>query len=551
MLPGPLLPLAVLAVPLGMGLLAVLPRMRAHALLMLPVAPLPALALAVFGARGEADAADILLGMRLGLDDRSALFLAASAFLWMLAGLFATAYMRDTGKREVFTGFWCLTLAGNLGVFLAQDAITFYASFTAVSLPAYILIVHEATRAALRAGRIYMILALIGETSFLAGLILAGVQAESPMIPEVSAAISTAPQGDLILGLLLVGLGIKAGLVPLHVWLPLAHPEAPTPASAVLSGAIVKAGLFGMIQFFPTGTGMEGWSTLLVWAGLIGAYFGILAGLTQTKVKAVLAYSTVSQMGLMIAAVGVALAANDPPHVFNLVALYAAHHGLAKGALFLSTGVAHRTPRKRLWPLLAVVAVVSLSVAGFPFTGGGATKTALKSAFHGPEATLVAASAAGTGLLLLRFWYLLRFQAADAPGARAGLALSAPLYAAIAAALLLPWVLLGFAGLETAYILKPSNLLSGIWPLVAGAVIGGAAWALRPPRPPVPPGDLVVPVERAVRRAAHRHLRFAFPRPQIRPALRPERLERLLTRWDTAGLLLLAFALGLTPLLLL
>ncbi|MEM8852567.1 MAG: complex I subunit 5 family protein, partial [Pseudomonadota bacterium] len=469
---GPLLPLVALIVPLLLALVVAIPSVRPRAMVVLPFAPLPALLLALFGQRGETTIAfDLLLSVRLGLDDGTAMFVGMTALLWALAGVYATAYLRRTRKPATFAAFWCLTLAGNLGVFLARDVVTFYASFTVVSLPAYILIVHEATGRALRAGRIYMILAIIGETALLSALLMSAAEAGSLMIADVRAAIIGAPDRDLVLLLMLVGFGIKAGLVPLHMWLPLAHPEAPTPASAVLSGAIVKAGIVGLLQFFTAGSGMDGWSLALIIAGLFGAYYGVLVGVMQTNPKVILAYSTVSQMSLLIAAIGAGLAADDPLPVMALVALYALHHGLAKGALFLSVGVVDHTATHHRKLILAFIALIALSVAGLPFSGGAAVKAALKSLFDGPAGLAVTASATGTALILARFWFALCARPAETATARAETRLTLPVYACGIAALLVPWALLPLVGLQPGYINTPSNLWSTAWPVLLAGVI--------------------------------------------------------------------------------
>ncbi|MEO1103407.1 MAG: complex I subunit 5 family protein, partial [Pseudomonadota bacterium] len=533
-------------------ILMAIPKVRPHALLVLPFAPLPALLLALFGTRGETTIAfDLLLEVRIGLDDVSALFVGTAAFLWTLAGIYATAYLRGTRKPATFAGFWCLTLAGNLGVFLAQDAVTFYASFTVVSLPAYILIVHEATSKALRAGRIYIILAIVGETALLSGLLIAASEASTLMIGDVRSAIASSAERDLVLALMLMGFGIKAGLVPLHMWLPLAHPEAPTPASAVLSGAIVKAGIFGLVQFFAAGAGMGGWSVGLMIAGLFGAYYGVFVGLTQSNPKVILAYSTVSQMGLIIAALGAGLVSEEPAIVVALIALYAAHHGLAKGALFLSVGVVGHTARARSGLILAAVALVALSVAGLPFTGGAAAKAALKSAFYGPASLAVTASAAGTALLLLRFWLALRAQAVGVSDARPESRLTVPAFGCGAAALLLPWALLPLTGLEPSYVNSPANLWSTSWPVLAAVGVGLAAYFLRPTPPSIPPGDLIAVLERLQRLPPPRLPAFSVALPNRSAVLHNvlAQTERVLVEWSVAGLLLLGLVIGFTLLL--
>ncbi|MFN4089953.1 MAG: complex I subunit 5 family protein, partial [Alphaproteobacteria bacterium] len=496
---GPLLPFAALAAPLLVGLAAALPALRPRAIALLPLAPLPALAAALAYAIDPIDAVtvvpDLLLGVTLGLDAEAALLLGAAAFLWLTAGLYAAAYMRETRKPAVFAGFWCLTLAGNLGVFLARDVATFYVAFAAVSLAAYILVVHDGTARALRAGRVYVALAVIAEASLLAAFMIGAAGADSLLVDDVRAAIAASPLRDVATALLVLGFGLKAGLVPLHVWLPLAHPAAPTPASAVLSGAIVKAGIFGLILFLPAEMAAEmadgatpgtmplaadglAWGVILLAAGIASAWFGVLAGLTRSDPKAVLAYSTVSQMGLVIALVGLAAGAAASPGegraALSAAAFYAAHHGLAKGALFLAVGVIGACAPRRLPLVLAVTALVALSVAGLPMTGGALAKAALKAPFGtGTAALLVTVSATGTALLLLRFLLCATRDALDkgsVTGKGAGAGITLPWLATAAAALLLPWILLpAFADIPRGYALAPGTLWAGLWPIALAA----------------------------------------------------------------------------------
>src|SRR5690606_31512805 len=118
------------------------------------------------------------------------------------------------------------------------------------------------------------------------------------------------PAGDARLAgtLLLTGFAVKIGVVPLHIWLPLAHPVAPVPASAILSGVLVKAGLLGALRTVPEEAfGSSGATTVLLALGLVTALYGVVAGLGQARLKTVLAYSTVSQMGLLFVALALAL----------------------------------------------------------------------------------------------------------------------------------------------------------------------------------------------------------------------------------------------------
>ena len=163
-------------------------------------------------------------------------------------------------------------------------------------------------------------------------LLAAATPGSSLAIQRAVALLPTSPWRDATLAFLIVGFGLKVGLVPLHVWLPLAYPAAPIPAAAVISGAISKAGVIGLLRFLPLEAALPDWGAALAAVGLVSAFYGVAVGITQANPKTVLAYSSVSQMGFIATVLGMALAAgNDSANV--AAAFYAAHHVLAKGAL--------------------------------------------------------------------------------------------------------------------------------------------------------------------------------------------------------------------------
>ncbi len=449
---GPLLPLAALVWPLLLAALTALPGLRAQGVRLLPIAPLPALWLALAGAEEVTTAPDLLLGVTLRLTEGGRLLLGMAAALWCLAGL-AARPMAGKPNAALFAGFWMLTLTGNLGVFLARDIVTFYVAFAAVSLAAWFLIVHDRTPRALHAGSVYIVIALAGEVALLVGLILGADAAGSMVIAEVRAVLDPLP-----LALLVIGFGIKAGLVPLHVWLPLAHPAAPVPASAVLSGAIVKAGLFGLILFLPDGA----FGPVLVGLGLAGAFGAALWGLTQANAKVVLAYSTISQMGLMIGLIGAGGAAREA------VPYFALHHGFAKGALFLCVGVMLAAGAR--WQRLAcltVAGIVAASVAGFPLTGGALAKAAVKDGLPEIAVTVLSLTSVTTSLILI--WFLVTLCGPEGSGAASRWTprLMVPALAGVLA-LAVPWGLWPvWSDHEAAYLLTPATMWDALWPVVA------------------------------------------------------------------------------------
>jgi formate hydrogenlyase subunit 3/multisubunit Na+/H+ antiporter MnhD subunit len=399
------------------------------------------------------------------------------------------------------------------------------------------LVIHDGTPRAWRAGATYVGLALLAESVLLVGLVMLAVQMPGPGlgVDEAVATLAASPQRASILALLVFGFGLKAGLVPLHVWMPLAHSAAPVPASAVLSGAVVKAGIIGLIRFLPPGEALPVAGQMLAVAGFVTAFYGVVVGLTQRHPKAVLAYSSVSQMGVVVAALGLGLATGDGK-ASMAAAFYAAHHVLVKGALFLAVGVAAAGTKGRRGWVLAPALVLCLGLGGLPFTGGAMAKFAVKDAFGtGIAAVLSAASAAGTTLLMLHF--LRRLARADVEGdgaAPAGLLL--PWLAMAAAALLMPWLLYAPAGLGSATAaFDPQALWQALWPVVAGAALAIALRERADRLPSIPEGDIAAGLEPALRVAR-------------RLGTRLDGLDCVLRRWTVASvaLVLVAIAIGWT-----
>ncbi|MCF7978127.1 MAG: hypothetical protein K9L82_08935, partial [Chromatiaceae bacterium] len=364
------------------------------------------------------------------VDRPGAALLGVAALLWAAGGLYAAPMLQASPHRGRFTLFWLLALPGSLGVFIAAGLVSFYLFYGLVSLAAFGLIAHDGTAFARRATGLYLLLAILGEIALLLAFALLSAASPEPSlaITSVVAGLSGSPWAGLSLALLLLGFALKIALVPGHVWMPLAYTAAPFPAAAVLSGAAVKAGVIGLIRFLPFEAGAPAWGELLVLLGLISAFYGVAIGITQRNAKTVLAYSSISQMGLIAAATGLAWRAGESAAVL-LLTLYAAHHLLAKGALFLGLGVIADGVTQRRWLVLAPAALVGLGIAGLPLTGGAAAKLALKPLFDTPLLGLLAAfSAAGSTLLMLHFlrrlWVsgdeaALSFGTATAPAASA------------------------------------------------------------------------------------------------------------------------------------
>ena len=522
---------STLAVPVGMLLACLSRRVRDRMLGLVALAPVPGLAAALLGSGGAPLVLDQAgLQFTLALDRPGAMLLGVAALLWIASGIYASAYLAGTPNRGRFAVWWLLTLTGSLGVFVAADLASFYVTFGLASLAAWGLVIHDGTPRALRAGVIYLALAVLGEICLLLAfaLLAAATPGPSLAISEVVAALPQSPSRGLTFALLIAGFGLKMGLVPLHVWLPIAHPAAPMPASAVLSGVIIKAGVIGLIRFLPLDDVLPDSGATLTAVGLLTAFYGVAVGITQANPKTVLAYSSVSQMGLVAAVLGMGLAAGHGGTAVA-AAFYAAHHVLAKGALFLSVGVVAASGARRLWPVLLPAAVLALGFGGLPLTGGGLAKLAVKAPLgEGVAGLLATLAAAGSTLLMLHFLHRLRSTAAPQPETGAPAGLAGPWLAMAAAAVAIPWALFLTAGIGTLTdALAPGALWAALWPVLLGILLSVALrrWEDRLPR--VPEGDLMVAIERSGRWSAALGAWI-------------ESTEGILRRWPVAGIALLA-----------
>jgi hydrogenase-4 component B len=479
------------------------------ALRLAPWAAAPALLLAMSAPQFSLEFPWLLLGTTLGIDETRRTFLLLTAGLWTAAGVYAGTYHAHDSRRRRYFTFHLLTLAGNLGLVVSLDAASFYLCFVTMSFAAYGMVIHAGTTEAVRAARVYIVLVLVGEAMILPGLWSAVSLAPTTALADV--ALGAMQAGPLTIALLAAGFGVKAGVVPLHLWLPLAHPAAPTPASAVLSGAMIKAGVMAWIGFLPFGQGaLSDFAALFIVAGFLNAFFGAVCGICQSRPKTVLAYSSISQIGLVMIAVGIAcLGGNAMEAALAAAALYCLHHGLAKGALFLGVGIVERCegPRRRFAILL--LAVPALTLAGLPLTTGFGAKLALKEAVYGLPAfrpaveLLLGVAATGTTLLMVRFLALIANRPAKATTPPAGMWM--PWLALILAGLALAWHP-GAPGTDWASLTDPYALWNAMWPILAGLAIVAAALAAirRGARiPAIPEGDIVAPASRLIAAAGH------------------------------------------------
>jgi multicomponent Na+:H+ antiporter subunit D len=308
------------------------------------------------------------LWLELRVDAAGAIYGATVAGLALLASVYAFGYLPEGAGRARFFGFLMATLTSTLGVAYAGNLITFLLFYEAFSVLTYALVVHERTPAALAAGAKYIAYVLIGGS-----LVLMGVLLTYSFVGDLTFApggLSTAGVAPAVLRwtfwCFVAGFGVKAALVPLHGWVPDAHPAAPAPFSALLSGVMVAAGAFGILRVVFEVFGAERLRALgvLPWLGAIAAttvLVGALFALGQPDLKRRLAYSTISQMGYLTLAISLLGATATAGALVHLV-----HHAFLKGTLFFCAGIwIHGHGARRLVDLRGMATRTPWTAAAF------------------------------------------------------------------------------------------------------------------------------------------------------------------------------------------
>jgi len=325
----------------------------------------------------------------------------ATSFVWLAGTVYALSYMTHEHKRNCFYLFWLLSLSVDLGVLFAGDLLTLYIFFELLTVFSYVLVIHTETAEAMAAGRKYLFMGVAGGLSLLAGILLLYHHTGTLELGSVLSAMSgLGYMGYLICGLMVLGFGVKAGMYPVHVWLPDAHPVAPSPASALLSGVMIKAGAYGIFRtvallFMPavvllqTPAMTSNIGYVLIWLGIITMSFSVILALMQENSKRMLAYCSIDQMGYIILGIGCAafLGADGGigivgglSHIVNH-ALFKSCLFLAVGAVFFRVGELNMYKLGGLWRVMPFTAfamfVAVMGISGVPGFNGYVSKVLL------------------------------------------------------------------------------------------------------------------------------------------------------------------------------
>ena len=356
-----------------------------------------------------------MLSLTLRVDGMSRLYLLLIAVVWPGVGLYATEYLEHDAHPERFFLFYTVTQGILHALAVSGNLVTFYMFYEAMTLLTVPLVLHNMDKEAVAAAIKYLIYSVIGASAALIGIFFVGsVGGTGDFAAGVLTAEQLSGKEGLSLAIFLVmlmGFGVKAGMFPLHGWLPTAHPVAPAPASAVLSGVITKMGVLGAVRVLYSVAGVQRlrrtWVQMTLLAlSLITVLMGSLLAFKEKKLKKRLAYSSVSQVSYVLFGL---FTMTDIGFVGAM--LHVVFHSLMKNTLFMGAGaIIHKTGKtyvqemdglgKRMPWTYAFFTVASLGLVGIPPTGGfiskwnlaeGALATGIPYSWVGPAALLVSA----------------------------------------------------------------------------------------------------------------------------------------------------------------
>lgn len=348
-----------------------------------------------------------LTGIDLSLDPLGALFVAISAAVGLAASCYSVGYGAHSAPSRTATAILPAFLATLILVPAASSVATFMFAWELMALTSLLALLteHPGRRETRDAAQWYAAMTHAGAAAILFGLVLLASHVGGQSFTYIAAHRTHLPVtlASAVFLLTLLGFASKAGAVPLHVWLPLAHPEAPSPVSALMSGAMVNLGIYGILRVGESllGGGQLWWWLVVSALGIASAFFGALHAAASTDLKRLLAYSTVDNVGLILIGVGAAgaLFATGQRLLAGLALLAAlfhlVNHALYKGCLFLGAGaIQHATGTRNLdrlggltrrMPATAVLfGIGALSISALPGLNGFASEwLLLQGLLHG------------------------------------------------------------------------------------------------------------------------------------------------------------------------
>lgn len=355
-------------------------------------------------------------GLHFEIDGFRKIYAVVISLMWMMTLLFSNEYFAHYHNRTRYYFYNLLTLGATMGVFFAADLFTALIFFEVMSFTSFTWVIHEETPDATRAANTYLAVAVIGGLAALMGLFLLQHKFGTTEISRLyELAAASGDRGTLYAagGCILFGFGAKAGMFPLHIWLPKAHPVAPAPASALLSGVLTKSGVFGILaiscnlfRYDPA------WGTLMLILGTATMLLGAILALCSVDLKRTLACSSMSQIGFILVGIGMmGLLGEEGALAARGTLLHMMNHSLFKLVLFMCAGVVFMNLHEldlndirgfgRKKPVLMIAFLLAAAgIGGVPLLNGYVSKTLL-------HESIVEGTAVYGGALKLVEWLFL------------------------------------------------------------------------------------------------------------------------------------------------
>lgn len=331
--------------------------------------------------------------LHLKLDGFRGIHILLAAFMWLMTALNNMDYSDRVGdmKQGRFILFNLLTLGATIGVFLSGSLMTTFIFFEIMSFTSYVWVLHDESEKAKKASETYLAVSVIGGMVMLMGLFLLNSAVGTLTIDVLPSVCYNFPDKSklyLAAALMLVGFGAKAGMYPLHIWMPTSYPAAPAPASALLSGILSKAGVYGVLIicskiFFSD----EKWGTALLILAVITMFWGGILGIFSNDFKKTIACSSMSQIGfILVGAAMITLLGDNGLLAVRGTVLHMINHSLIKLVLFMLTGVVFMNLKnydfntvkgfgKGKPVFLVAFLAAALGVGGIPLFNGYVSKT--------------------------------------------------------------------------------------------------------------------------------------------------------------------------------
>jgi multicomponent Na+:H+ antiporter subunit D len=359
------------------------------------------------------------VNIRLALDGLSLFMLLAVSLVGLAASLFAIDYMEHYGGKANYHALYLIMIAGMNGIVLVTDLFGVYLFLEVAAVASYALVAFGLGHDELEAAFKYLMLSVVASSFILAAIAVIFGMTGSLDFAAVAAALPELDAGAVVgiaSAFFLLGFGLKAALIPFHAWLPDAHPSAPAPISAVLSGLLIKvSGVYAMTRIFLNVFGLTpALSAVLMVLGTVSLAVAAFLALGQKDIKRMLAYSSISQVGYIVLGIGLGTPLGIAGGLFHLF-----NHALAKGLLFLTSGSVQQATgtrdldamgglAKRMPVTAAANLIGALSIAGVPPLNGFWSKLIIIIALVQAGQPVFAVIAVLASVLTL--WYYLLMQ---------------------------------------------------------------------------------------------------------------------------------------------